>query len=107
MELEKFEKLLNVKITEDWHSDAALQIYTQTSADGYEFYVITNNENDIDWENDLYYYEPNFDDIINRIKDIETYDDDTTIIYCSDIDTFFPEYEVNDYIEQYENDEEE
>ena len=98
--IQQLEKLLNVKIVEDWDSDAELQIYTQSTADGYEVYIITHDPKELDWENDVYYYEPSFDDIIERIKEIETYDDEPTIIYCSDIEQFFNEYEVEDYIEQ-------
>ena len=98
--IQQLEKLLNVKIVEDWDSDAELQIYTQSTADGYEVYIITHNPKELDWENDVYYNEPSFDDIMSRIEEIETYDDDPAVIYCSDIEQFFNEYEVEDYIEQ-------
>lgn len=105
--MEKLEKLLNVKIVEDWDRHAELQIYSQTTADGYEMYIMTNDADNLYWEDDVYYYEPSFDDIIDRIKDIQTNDDEPAIIYCSDIEQFFNEYDVNDYVEQYENDDEE
>lgn len=98
--IQQLEKLLNVKIVEDWDSDAELQIYTQSTADGYEVYIITHDPKELDWENDVYYNEPSFDDIMSRIEEIETYDDDPAVIYCSDIEQFFNEYEVEDYIEQ-------
>lgn len=103
--IQQLEKLLNVKIVEDYNSDAELQIYTQSTADGYEVYVITNAESYIDWENDVYYNEPSLNDIIERIEEVETYDDDPAIIYCSDIEEFFDEYEVENYIEQKKEDE--
>lgn len=103
--IEQLEKLLNAKITEDFPRNPELSIYTQNTADSYEVYIITNDENCIDWENDVYYYEPSFDDIISRIKEIETYDDDPAVIYCSDIEQFFNEYEVEDYIEQHKDEE--
>jgi len=103
--IQQLEKLLNVKIVEDWNPNVELQIYTQSTADGYEVYVITNGEEQIYWEDDLYYYEPSFDDIISRIEEIETYDDDPAVIYCSDIEQFFNEYEVEDYIEQNKDEE--
>ena len=102
MQLKKLEKLLNVKITEDLRGTPDLSIHTMTTADGYELYVITNDENNLYWEDDVYYYEPSFDDIIDRIKDTSwDTDADPAVVYCSDIETFFPEYEVEDYIEQY------
>ena len=102
---EQFQKLLNVKITEDWDSDAELQIYTQSTADGYQVYIITNDPKELDWENDVYHSEPSFDDIIDRIKEIESYDNEPPIIYCSDFEEFFNEYEIEDYIEQHEDEE--
>ena len=99
--IEQLQKLLNVKITEDFPRNPELSIYTQSTADGYEVYVITNDESRIDWENDVYYYEPSFEDIIERIEEVnDTYDDDSITVYCSDIEQFFNEYEVEDYIEQ-------
>ena len=42
------------------------------------------------------------------IKDVTyDYDDEETVIYCSDIEQFFNEYEVEDYVEQHTEDEDE
>ena len=104
-DIQQLEKLLNIKITEDYPRNPDLSIYTQSTADSYEVYVITNNERDLDWENDVYYYEPSFEDIIDRIKDVNyDYDDEQAVIYCSDIEQFFNEYEVQDYIEEHKED---
>ena len=104
--IEQLQKLLNAKITEDFPRNPELSIYTQSTADGYEVYVITNDESRIDWENDIYYYEPRFEDIIERIEEInDTYIDEPITVYCSDIEQFFNEYEVEDYIEQNKDDE--
>jgi len=106
--IEKLEKLLNVKISEDFPRNPELSIYTQSTVDGYEVFVITNDEQKINWEEDVYYYEPSFDDIIERIKDVSyNYDDEQTVIYCSDIEQFFNEYEIEDYVEQHTEDEDE
>ena len=104
--IEQLQKLLNAKITEDFPRNPELSIYTQSTADGYEIYVITNDESRIDWENDIYYYEPSFEDIIERIEEVnDTYIDEPITVYCSDIEQFFNEYEVEDYIEQNKDDE--
>ena len=106
--IEKLEKLLNVKISEDFPRNPELIIYTQSTVDGYEVFVITNDEQKINWEEDVYYYEPSFDDIIERIKDVSyDYDDEQAVIYCSDIEQFFNEYEIEDYVEQHTEDEDE
>ena len=99
--IEQLGKLLNANITENFPRDPELSIYTQSTADGYEVYVITNDESRIDWENDVYYYEPSFNEIVDRIEEInDTYVDDPITVYCSNIEQFFNEYEVEDYIEQ-------
>lgn len=106
--IEKLEKLLNVKITEDFPRNPELSIYTQSTVDGYEVFIITNDDRQMNWEEDVYYYEPSFDDIIERIKDVSyDYDDEQAVIYCSDIEQFFNEYEIEDYIEQHTEDEDE
>jgi hypothetical protein len=106
--IEKLEKLLNVNISEDFPRNPELSIYTQSTIDGYELYIVTNDEQRINWEEDVYYYEPSFDDLIERIKDVTyDYDDEETVIYCSDIEQFFNEYEIEDYVEQHTEDEDE
>jgi hypothetical protein len=102
-DIQKLEKLLNVEITEDFPRNPELSIYTQSTADGYEVYIITNDERNLNWEDDVHYYEPSFKDIIDRIKEVSyDHEDEQAVIYCSDIDEFFKEYEVQDYIEQHE-----
>ena len=105
--IEQLEKLLNAKITEDFSRNPELSIYTQSTADGYDVYIITSDVYRIDWENDIYYYEPSFEDIVKRIKEVDgtvycsdNFIDDPIIVYCSDIEQFFNEYEVEDYIER-------
>ena len=106
--IEKLEKLLNVKISEDFPRNPELSIYTQSTVDGYELYIVTNDEQKINWEEDVYYYEPSFNDLIERIKDVTyDYDDEETVIYCSDIEQFFNEYEIEDYVDYVEHTEDE
>ena len=104
--IEKLAKLLNVaEITEDWKGSPALEIGMWNTADGYEIHIVTNDAQQLDWENDVHYYEPSFDDIIERIKEVADDEPGEAIIHVSDIDTYLPEYEVQDYIEQYQDDE--
>ena len=101
--IKQLEKLLNVKIDENWPSSPDLSIYTQSTADGYDIYIITNDESRLDWENDVFYYEPSFDEIIERIKEVASdYDDEQAVIYCSDIEQFFDEYAVEDYLVEHD-----
>ncbi len=104
--IEQLAKLLNVaEITEDWKGSPALEIGTWNTADGYDIHVVTNDAQHLDWENDVYYYEPSFDDIIERIKECGDNEPDEAIIHIADVDTYLPEYEVQDYIEEHKDNE--
>ena len=99
--IEKLQEKLQIEIMDfnSNHVNYELEISTRATADGYDVYVITNDPYErLDWENDVYYYQPSFDDIINRIKDL----DEDAIVYVSDFETYLPEYEVADYLEQHE-----
>jgi len=101
MMIEKLAELLNVaQITEDYRGHPDLTISEWLTADGYDVHVMTNDERNLDFEYDVFYYQPDFDSIIERIKDL----DSEAIVYVSDIETYLPEYEVNEYIEQYADD---
>ena len=91
--------LLNVaEITEDYTTRADLQISEYMTADSYDIHVITNEPMHIIWDTDVYYYQPSFDNIIDRIKEL----DKDAIVYVSDLESYLPEYEVQNYIEQIE-----
>jgi hypothetical protein len=106
--INKLAELLNVaEITEDWKGSPALEIGPWHTADGYEIHVVTNDAMQLDWENDVYYYEPRFEDIIDRIKGCADDEPGEAIIHISDIDTYLPEYAVRDYIEEHTEDEDE
>ena len=92
-------KALNIaEITENYTSNADLQISEYMTADGYDIHVITNEPMHLMWDTDVYYYQPSFNDIIDRIKDL----DEDAIVYVSDFETYLSEYEVADYLEQHE-----
>ena len=90
---------LNIaKITENYTSNADLQISEYMTADSYDIHVMTNEPMHLMWDTDVYYYQPSFNDIIDRIKDL----DEDAIVYVSDFETYLSEYEVADYLEQHE-----
>ena len=97
---EKLAKLLNVaKITEDFRGTPDLEIGEWQTADSYDLHVMTNDPHNIQFDYDVYYYEPSFREVINRIKELN---DEDAIVYVSNFETYLPEYEVEDYIEQQE-----
>jgi len=90
-------KALNIaEFTEDYTPNADLQISEYTTADGYEVHVMTNDHIHMQWDMDVFYYQPNFDDIIQRIKDL----DSDALVYVSDLEQYLPEYEVENYLEE-------
>lgn len=94
--IEQLTKILKIdKVTEDYGRYCDLHVYTQTTADGYEIYVVSHDPSNMDWENDVFYYKPDFDILIETISEL----DEDAVVYCSDVDEFFPEYEVENFIE--------
>lgn len=97
---DKLAKLLNVaKITEDFRGTPNLEIGEWQTADSYDLHVMTNDPHNIQFDYDVYYYEPSFNEVINRIGELN---DEDAIVYVSNFETYLPEYEVEDYIEQHE-----
>tara|TARA_Y100000766_G_C18885369_1_gene595573 strand:- start:119 stop:484 length:366 start_codon:yes stop_codon:yes gene_type:complete len=104
--INKLEKYLNDKydsivVIKDDISRPDLELSEWYTADDYTLYVMTNDAQNIDWENDVYYYEPSFETIIERIN--ETVFDlghgNEVRIYI-DAEAFLPESEVLDWIEE-------
>ena len=100
--LEKHFKDCDVKISEEsfgWNG-GDLSIAPWYTADDYEIHVMTNEETNVDWENDVYYYEPQFLDIMNRIVDTVADAGPYARIYLSELETYLPEDEVLEWLEE-------
>ena len=100
--IEKLQNKLNIEIDETYtYRMYDLEVSTYNTANGYEVYVMKNSsfENQLDWENDVYYYQPSFDDIMSRIMELEPGDK----VYVDDIEEYFPEYEIEDWINNNED----
>ena len=97
---DKLAKELNVELTDDYRVNGIdLEIGTLNTADGYDLHTITSDPRNLEWEYDVYYYEPDFNTVIERIKDV-SYDDDVAVIFIADFDQYLPEYEVQDYLDE-------
>ena len=61
LDVEEAEKVVlkhyDAEITTDWKSHCQMYFYTQTTADGYEVYMATEDDRSPYIEQDLYYYE--------------------------------------------------
>ena len=100
--LEKLQEKLQIEIMEfhSNHTHYDLEISTRTTADGYDVYVMTNDPYEqLDWENDVYYYQPSFDDIMSRVMELDLGDK----VYVDDIEEYLPEYEIEDWINNNED----
>lgn len=100
--LEKLQDKLNIKIDDMYtHRLHDLEIYTTNTADGYEIYCMRNSqfENEIDWDNDIYYYQPPFEDIMERILDLG----EGSTVYIDEIETYMPDYEIEQWINDNED----
>jgi hypothetical protein len=99
--IEKLQNKLNIQIDETytiWHD---LEISTRATADGYDVYTIKSTPYDdgLDWENDVFYYQPSFDDVMTRILEL----DDFAKVYVDDIEEYLPEYEIERWINDNED----
>ena len=100
--LEKYFKDCDVKISDEsvgWNG-GDLSISPWYTADDYEVHVMTNDERNVDWENDIYYYEPQFEDVMQRIVDTVSDVMLDVKIYVSDLETYLPEQEVLEWLEE-------
>ena len=103
--IEKLQNKLNIEIDETYNYNMYdLEVSTYNTADGYEVYVINSTpfENSLDWENDVYYYRPSFDDIMSRILELQN-DPPQTKVYIDDIEEYMPEYEIERWINDNED----
>jgi hypothetical protein len=100
--IEKLQQKLDVEIDDSYkYNMYDLEISTYNTADGYEVYVMNSTpfENGLNWENDVFYYQPNFTDIMNRILEL----DPGSTVYVSDIEEFMPDYEIEQWINDNED----
>jgi len=100
--IEKLQNKLNIEIDETYtYRMYDLEVSTYNTADGYEVYVMKNSsfENQLDWENDVYYYQPSFDDIMSRIMELDA----DSKVYIDDIEEYLPEYEIERWINDNED----
>ena len=100
--LEKFQELSKIKFVE---YDGDMEIGTLQTADGYEIHFIGENISFSNFENDVFYYKPDFDTIMEVIGDYY-WGKEKLEIACNDIEEYFDEYDMLNYLES-EMDEEE
>lgn len=88
---------LGIEIESDWRGPYDLEVSTYYTADNYDIYVMTNDPNNIDWENDVYYYEPSAEDILYRIDEVAK--QGGARIYIDDPEDRLPDDEIKEWLE--------
>lgn len=111
--LDEFQKAFGVQISENFTRNTDLSIGTWNTADGYEVYVMNNGDyaNDLNFEYDVYYYQPSAYMILDRI--LEVSNNYEAKIYCDDIEMYFDDEQaiidclVDNFPDKYDEDDDE
>ena len=62
---------LDIEVKESYGGYADLYVFTKMSADGYDVHVVTEDDNNLDWENDVYMYQDGMDQpLIDKIMEL-------------------------------------
>jgi hypothetical protein len=95
--LEKFQEVANIKFVV-YNGD--VEIGTMNTADGYDIYYITSDVRNLNFDYDVFYYQPDFDTIMKYIDDNRTASEMWPIeVECHDIEEYFDEYSMLDYLQ--------
>ena len=95
--LQKFQELANINFVEH---NGDIEIGTLQTADGYDLHYITGDIQNLQFDMEVYYYQPDFDTIMNAIDDLRCFKPSSEIVSvaCYEIDDYFDEYYMLDYI---------
>tara|TARA_R110001606_G_scaffold174297_1_gene320926 strand:+ start:83 stop:451 length:369 start_codon:yes stop_codon:yes gene_type:complete len=97
--LEKFQEVANIKfIHSNRFSLADIEIGKLNTADGYELFYITQDVQNLQFDNEVYYYKPNFDTVMSEIRNAYTRNEVVNVA-CFDIDESFDEYDMLNWLE--------
>ena len=100
--LKKFQEVAKINFVE---SRGDVEIGTIQTADGYELHYITADILNVNFENEVFYYQPDFDTIMSAIEDLR-YSGEEIDVEIYDSEDYFDEYYMLNYLES-EMDEEE
>ena len=95
------DKYDSIVVIKDDISRPDLELSEWYTADDYTLYVMTNDAMNVNWETDVYYYEPDFETIIERIEEtvFDVGHGDEVRIYI-DAEAYLPEQEVLNWIDE-------
>ena len=98
--LEKFQEEANINFVQA-PSHADVEIGELNTADGYELFYITQDVQNLNYENEVFYYKPDFDSIMSEIRNATVFKpNESTVNVCVyDIEDWFDEYDMLNYLE--------
>jgi hypothetical protein len=90
-------KHFNVQFTDEWSEKADFYIYEESTADGYSVFVATHDQNYVNVNENVYYYDSDLGDVLEEHIRYSNGDEDyPEIIYVDDLDYQF----IDDAIQQ-------
>ncbi len=92
--LEKFQELAQINFVE---SNGDIEIGTIITQDGYDVHNVASDLRNLNFESEIFYYQPDFDAIMNAIDDQRFAGEEITVA-CYDVDDYFDEYYMLEYI---------
>jgi len=98
VQLDKIQNHFDFTITDNWPNNPDIMFYTETTADGYEVWIATDDDQRPSVNEDIYYYES---DWLEKMEDAMT---DGLNIYFQELDDDnyeFKEIVYNVYVEYY------
>ena len=98
--LEKIKNHFDFEITANWPNNPDIMFYTETTADGYEVWIATDDDQRPSVNDDIYYYES---DWLEKMEDAMT---DGNQIYFQELDDDNYEFKdiVDNVYDEYYND---
>ena len=82
-----------------------IEIGTIMTQDGYDLHYVAADLRNLNFENEIFYYQPDFDTIMNAIDDLRFAGEEVDVA-CYDIDDYFDEFYMLDYLESNMDEEE-
>lgn len=93
--LEKFQEVAKINFVE---SNGDIEIGTIMTQDGYDLHYVSADLRNLNFESEIFYYQPDFDAIMNAIDDQRFAGEEITVA-CYDVDDYFDEYYMLDYLQ--------
>ena len=93
-------KHFSVEFTDDYSNNADFYIYEESTADGYSVFIATHNQNSVNVNENVYYYDSDLGDALEEfIKYSNGDEEDPEIIYVDDLHQQFIDDAINQLFE--------